>query len=217
MGSAWNKTKGKILQWYEVIDTIKTHINSSDSIIWHGGGIAVPSPYIPGYPHQSHTWKLVDALYPMKTWTGYVSNNSGEFSVSFKINSTAYTQACVRLPSVLLKGTIKWNKTMRLLSCVHCPLFTCLNNSVMSISLMNLYTWIPVQLKRHWEESPSPLMLQNPYYKTEKNRKIHWNADNRHPGIHCSDCHGSRAGSPYINKFKLHIVWNSKKTQNNFG
>lgn len=103
--------------------------------------MAVPSPYIPGCPNQSHTWKLVNILYSMKTWIGYVSHSAGEFSASFKIYSPVYTQVCVRLPFVLLKGTIKWNKTMGLLRVLVVPYLPALITLFLSVSLMSPSTF----------------------------------------------------------------------------
>jgi hypothetical protein len=63
--SAWTKLEGKELKWHLINNShnsIEIHSNQSEGLVWHGGGMSVPSPHIPGYPCQKHIWKLVTAF-----------------------------------------------------------------------------------------------------------------------------------------------------------
>jgi hypothetical protein len=62
VGSAQTNLEGKELKWHLINkshNSIETPSNQSEGLVWHGGGMSVPSPYIPGYAHHKHIWKLV--------------------------------------------------------------------------------------------------------------------------------------------------------------
>lgn len=106
-GLAW-MAEGKKLRWkWNGSDEIYTSTkNANETIMWHGGGMSPSVPHVSGGPIQHHIWKLVTSLNHMLAWKGYIWRNpsSHNLHLKFKRNTTHFTQACVRLPYLLLVG-----------------------------------------------------------------------------------------------------------------
>nr|KAF6435811.1 hypothetical protein HJG63_012535 [Rousettus aegyptiacus] len=83
-------------------------------------------------------------------------------------NVTHFVRTCVRLPHIIMKGKVKWNKTLGYVSCKYCSFYTCINSSIpFTKSYESLYilrartgVWMPVRLSRPWQDSPATMILQ---------------------------------------------------------
>lgn len=98
---------------------------------------------------------------------------------NFTKNSTHTIQACVRLPFVFLLGPAICNISTSLINCINCSFYTCLNNTIpfneswQSIYVLKTRTgiWIPVDLQRGWQKSPTLYAIEEIIKVTLKRTK----------------------------------------------
>ena len=77
-------------------------------------------------------------------------------------------QACVRLPFVFMVCPANYDKNTGLIDCLQCSFYTCLSNTIpFNDSWQSIYIlkarvgiWIPVDLQRSWQESPTLYALE---------------------------------------------------------
>ncbi|TKC33614.1 hypothetical protein EI555_010272 [Monodon monoceros] len=119
----------KNLHWHRENNTIYSN-TINDTIVWHARGFSPPGPHLNGYPIQKDLWKLMAALEKINAWVGHMDDKSGNHSLTFHKNVTWYTHSCVKLPYILLKGPAEWNKTLGIIMCKNCSLYTCINSSI---------------------------------------------------------------------------------------
>lgn len=111
-------------------------------------------------------------------YTEYVLNDP-KATFNFTKNSTHTIQACVRLPFVFLLGPVIYNISTGLINCINCSFYTCLNNTIpFSESWQIIYVlktqtgiWIPVDLQRGWQESPTLYAIEEIIKATLKRTK----------------------------------------------
>lgn len=151
-------------------------------MIWHGEGFAPPIPQLIHHPVHNEIWKIPMALKTLKAWNGRYTEyilNDPKATFNFIKNSTHTIQACVRLPFVLMLGPAICNISTGLINCINHSFYTCLNNTIpfneswQSIYVLKTWTgiWIPVDLQRGWQESPTLYAIEEIIKATLKRTK----------------------------------------------
>ena len=105
------------------------------------------------------------ALKELNAWKGqyteYILND--QKATFYRKNSTHTIQTCVKIPFVLMMGPAKYDPNLGLVTCLNCSFYTSINNTIpfneswQSIYILKTRTdiWAPVDLQRHWQESPT--------------------------------------------------------------